>query len=138
MCELPHSDYRLRGHSRSSSVTMRGIWNILSRTWLILMLWHFGYQQSGVVHGELIADMPGDIILGGIFPLHEKVEYSCGPIRFDRGIQRAEAMLFALDLVNNDPKILPGMKLGTITTNIFDPLALVTGMQDGVHSFFIK
>ncbi|GAU93679.1 hypothetical protein RvY_05578 [Ramazzottius varieornatus] len=104
MCEAA---YRARS-STSTSVTMRGIWNILSRTWLTFLMG----QWSWLAHGELIADMPGDIILGGIFPLHEKVEYSCGPIRFDRGIQRAEAMLFALDLVNNDPKILPGIKLG--------------------------
>lgn len=111
MCEVA---YRARS-STSTSVTMRGIWNILSRTWLTFLMG----QWSCVVHGELIADMPGDIILGGIFPLHEKVEYSCGPIRFDRGIQRAEAMLFALDLVNNDPKILPGIKLGTKSRHLF-------------------
>lgn len=70
--------------------------------------------HAPLVLSEYVADVPGDIILGGIFPLHEKNNYSCGHIRFDRGIQRAEAMLFALDKVNKDPTILPGIKLGII------------------------
>ena len=92
-------------------VTVPGIWNVLSRTWMIFML-TISDQRRSTVQGELIADMPGDIILGGIFPMHEKEGYTCGTIRFDRGIQRAEAMLFALDLVNKDPNTLPGIKLG--------------------------
>ncbi|XP_055353329.1 metabotropic glutamate receptor-like [Paramacrobiotus metropolitanus] len=92
------------------------LWNTLSNprkcTASALLFVSILLHHTRLVFAELIADMPGQIILGGIFPLHEKIDYSCGPIRFDRGIQRAEAMLFALDKVNNDSTILPGITLG--------------------------
>ena len=48
----------------------------------------------------------GDILLGGFFPIHQPPtnEYGsnqCMAIKRERGIQRLEAMLFALDVVNN-------------------------------------
>jgi hypothetical protein len=42
---------------------------------------------------------------------------SCGEIKKERGIQRLEAMLFAIDLVNNSTSLLPHLKLGA---RIFD------------------
>ncbi len=41
----------------------------------------------------------------------------CGEIKKERGIQRLEAMLYAIDLINADPNLLPGIKLGA---RIFD------------------
>lgn len=38
----------------------------------------------------------------------------CGEINRDRGIQRLEAMLYALDRINEDSNLLPGIKLGAI------------------------
>ncbi|XP_022098848.1 metabotropic glutamate receptor 3-like [Acanthaster planci] len=56
----------------------------------------------------------GNIVLGGLFPIHEKGKNGsiCGVINEDRGIQRLEAMLFAIDLINNDTSLLPGITLG--------------------------
>uniref|UniRef100_A0A4W3GH12 Metabotropic glutamate receptor 2 n=1 Tax=Callorhinchus milii TaxID=7868 RepID=A0A4W3GH12_CALMI len=56
----------------------------------------------------------GDLVIGGLFPVHEKGNglEDCGRINEQRGIQRLEAMLFALDEINKDPAILPGIKLG--------------------------
>ncbi|KAK6320159.1 hypothetical protein J4Q44_G00092660 [Coregonus suidteri] len=56
----------------------------------------------------------GDLVLGGLFPVHEKgggIE-ECGRVNEDRGIQRLEAMLFAIDRINSDPTLLPGVSLG--------------------------
>uniref|UniRef100_A0A8C3T9Q1 Metabotropic glutamate receptor 3 n=1 Tax=Chelydra serpentina TaxID=8475 RepID=A0A8C3T9Q1_CHESE len=56
----------------------------------------------------------GDLVIGGLFPVHEKgssIE-ECGKINEHRGIQRLEAMLFALDEINKDQRILPGITLG--------------------------
>lgn len=39
---------------------------------------------------------------------------SCGPINKDRGIQRLEAMLFAIDKINDDAQLLKNIKLGAI------------------------
>ncbi len=53
----------------------------------------------------------GDILLGGFFPIHQppSSEFGsnqCTAIKRERGIQRLEAMLFALDVVNNQSSYL--------------------------------
>ncbi|UYV70892.1 GRM3 [Cordylochernes scorpioides] len=59
--------------------------------------------------------VPGDIILGGLVPIHQKGgRTKCGAINKDRGIQRLEAMLFALDRINRDTNLLNGIKVGAI------------------------
>ncbi|CAF0881048.1 unnamed protein product [Rotaria sordida] len=50
--------------------------------------------------------IPGDILLGGFFPIHQPPSNEfgsnqCTAIKRERGIQRLEAMLFALDVINN-------------------------------------
>ncbi|XP_062400749.1 glutamate receptor, metabotropic 2a [Sardina pilchardus] len=56
----------------------------------------------------------GDLVMGGLFPVHHKGEgmEDCGRINAQRGIQRLEAMLLALDEINRDDHILPGLTLG--------------------------
>jgi metabotropic glutamate receptor 2/3 len=46
--------------------------------------------------------------------VHEKGNRTedCGKINEERGIQRLEAMLLALDEINSNTRILPGLKLG--------------------------
>jgi hypothetical protein len=43
---------------------------------------------------------------------YDQNEYICGEIKKERGIQRLEAMMYAIDLINADPNLLPNMKLG--------------------------
>ena len=58
--------------------------------------------------------LDGHIILGGLFPMHEKGSGGalCGDIKVDKGIQRVEAMLYAIDAINKDETLLPTLKLG--------------------------
>uniref|UniRef100_A0A5K3FBH9 ANF_receptor domain-containing protein n=1 Tax=Mesocestoides corti TaxID=53468 RepID=A0A5K3FBH9_MESCO len=56
--------------------------------------------------------MPGDIILGGLFPVHSSGAVKCMSLNPERGIQRLEAMLFTLDEINNNSALLPGLRLG--------------------------
>ncbi|KAI1726295.1 receptor family ligand binding region domain-containing protein [Ditylenchus destructor] len=59
--------------------------------------------------------LPGDIILGGLFPIHEagrNATMQCGRIKADQGVQRMVAMLFALEHINSNSKLLPGIQLG--------------------------
>jgi hypothetical protein len=63
----------------------------------------------------------GDILLGGFFPIHQPPSYElgslqCTAIKRERGIQRLEAMLFALDVVNTRSSNL--MKSILLNTNI--------------------
>ncbi|CAF1187223.1 unnamed protein product [Rotaria magnacalcarata] len=61
----------------------------------------------------------GDVTLGGLFPVHEYgyPREPCGAISEFRGIQRLEVMLFAIQQINNDKHLLPGIELGAL---IFD------------------
>ncbi|ELU03139.1 hypothetical protein CAPTEDRAFT_198326 [Capitella teleta] len=63
----------------------------------------------------------GDIILGGLFPMHEKGVGGkmCGAIKEEKGIQRVEAMLFAVDQINADPKLLRQFNI-TLGVHILD------------------
>ncbi|XP_035486165.2 metabotropic glutamate receptor 4-like isoform X2 [Scophthalmus maximus] len=56
----------------------------------------------------------GDISLGGLFPVHARGHdgKACGELKKEKGIHRLEAMLFALDRINNDNNLLPNITLG--------------------------
>ncbi|CAF3531494.1 unnamed protein product [Rotaria sordida] len=58
----------------------------------------------------------GNATLGGLFPVHEygNPQEPCGAISEFRGIQRLEAMLFAIEQINNDTNLLPGIELGAL------------------------
>uniref|UniRef100_A0A672U6Q1 Glutamate metabotropic receptor 6 n=1 Tax=Strigops habroptila TaxID=2489341 RepID=A0A672U6Q1_STRHB len=70
----------------------------------------------GSASTRLVAPPPpnGDLTLGGLFPVHSRgpAGVPCGPIKKEKGIHRLEAMLYALDRVNGDPKVLPNLTLG--------------------------
>lgn len=67
-----------------------------------------------VLQGQAVRiNVPGDIIIGGLFPVHHRTGISgCGPVNGERGVQRLEAMLYALDRINRDPTLLHGVSLG--------------------------
>ena len=63
--------------------------------WVLLLAW---LGVGTAVPGG--ARVPGDVILGGLFPVHEKSErpeLPCGTKLYNRGLQRMEAMLYAVD-----------------------------------------
>uniref|UniRef100_A0A7N5KI07 Glutamate metabotropic receptor 2 n=1 Tax=Ailuropoda melanoleuca TaxID=9646 RepID=A0A7N5KI07_AILME len=76
----------------------------------LLLLW--GTVAEGP--SKKVLTLEGDLVLGGLFPVHQKggPAEECGPVNEHRGIQRLEAMLFALDRINRDPRLLPGVRLG--------------------------
>ena len=79
--------------------------------------------------------LPGDIILGGLFPMHESgpPERPCGNIKKEKGIQRLEAMLFARDQINADLNLLPNITLGTL---IMDTCSSATYALEQSIEFF--
>jgi len=55
----------------------------------------------------------------------------CGTIKGEKGIQRAEAMLYAIDRINNDTSLLPGVQLGChiLDTCLRDTYALEQSLE---------
>lgn len=85
------------------------------------------------LHQEMVSvNLPGDIILGGLFPVHEKGDHTpCGTSVYNRGVQRLEAMLYAVERVNRDPTILPNITIGVhiLDTCSRDTYALNQSLQ---------
>ncbi len=75
----------------------------------------------------------GKIILGGLFPMHEMGQGAdlCGAIKAEKGIQRLEAMLFAIDRINRNKSILRGIPLGVhiLDTCLRDTYALEQSLE---------
>ena len=72
---------------------------------------------------SLTLNYTGDLNLAAVFPIHksgENGETPCDKIQKEDGIQPLEAMLFALDEINSNEKILPGIKLGAIAIDSCD------------------
>ncbi|XP_025264980.1 metabotropic glutamate receptor 8 isoform X1 [Camponotus floridanus] len=69
--------------------------------------------------GSKLIRISGDIIFGGIFPMHEQIgspigASPCGAVKEEKGMQRLEAMLYVLDQINNDTELLPNTTLGAL------------------------
>lgn len=56
---------------------------------------------------------PGDVTLGGLFDVHIKgPNDTCSDELFTMGLGHVEAMLFAVERINNDSSILPNVTIG--------------------------
>ncbi|KAM9852840.1 uncharacterized protein ACBR49_003705 [Aulostomus maculatus] len=104
-------------------------------------------QRGDAENPQLSKD--GDIMLGGIFSFHSSwkerqdtfmqkpLPLQCTSLNF-RGFQYAQAMLFAIDEINNSTDILPGISLGykiydacgSIARGVRVALALANGNGD--------
>ncbi len=89
----------------------------------VAALQHFNYEQSSEVLRTTDNRIRGarnrmdkDFVFGGLIPVHSDDPGSgggqCGAVRTERGLERMEAMLFAIDLINNDTELLTGLEIG--------------------------
>ncbi|XP_015773860.1 PREDICTED: metabotropic glutamate receptor 2-like [Acropora digitifera] len=72
-----------------------------------------GFTASAVQYADKSRSYkPGDVILGGLFLLHYSTdEGHCGDL-FPIGLGHVEAMVFAINKINDNPKLLPNVTLG--------------------------
>uniref|UniRef100_A0A8C4X5T1 Extracellular calcium-sensing receptor-like n=1 Tax=Erpetoichthys calabaricus TaxID=27687 RepID=A0A8C4X5T1_ERPCA len=85
----------------------------------------------------------GDFMLGGVFTLHNNIIASKPTLHLNyRGYQFAEAMIFAIEEINNRTDILPNVSLGykiydacgTISLAIKAAMALISGAGEAQSS----
>ncbi|KAJ8265450.1 hypothetical protein COCON_G00145490 [Conger conger] len=95
-----------------------GCWTIIRSSTLVLLCCAVATlaakpRPPGHTHLNSIR-IDGDISLGGLFPVHARGNdgKACGELKKEKGIHRLEAMLFALDRINNDHDLLPNITLG--------------------------
>ena len=83
----------------------------------------------------LSAHIPGNITIGGLFPIHSMDRNGqCNRINGVLGIQRLEAMLYAVDRINKEGIILPGIQIGM---SAFDTCSSETTALDRTVEEFI-
>ena len=107
----------------------------IGRHWvLISFILTLGFPKTSAKRHES-ARIPGNITLGGLFPIHSPdSDGKCTRINGVHGIQRLEAMLYAIKLINDDDNILPGITLGM---NAFDTCENETTALDRTVEEFI-
>ena len=121
----------IEGHFRK--VTMAGCsvsyHSSLILVLVLLILFHASLQQDTIFSfsspAEIINTTDGrirgvtnrlhkDFVIGGLFPVHTAVDGggNCGAVRLERGVERVEAMLYAIDVINANDNLLKGLTLG--------------------------
>ncbi|CAH1772821.1 unnamed protein product [Owenia fusiformis] len=103
----------------------KGFYALIVLTLLVDPICSMVMLPGGYAMPKIYTFQDGDILLGALFPVHAFNESSnspgkCGAIQEQDGIQTLEAMLFALDEINNDPDFLPGFTLGAIALDSCD------------------
>ena len=70
------------------------------------------FQKSGCNFHQTSQDFDADFVVGALFPIHE-LDYSQTKYVLNvYGVTWVEAFLFAIDEINQNKTLLPGVKLG--------------------------
>ncbi|XP_022797756.1 metabotropic glutamate receptor 2-like isoform X1 [Stylophora pistillata] len=93
------------------------------------------FSKVLVVADNQQLQMDGDVLFGGLFPVHKRSTLSenvCGEIDPQAGFQYLAAMLFALQKINHDTELLPNVTIGA---KIFDTCRSQTIGADRAKDF---
>lgn len=78
---------------------------------LFALLAQIGIARSELFESRGLTNDGSTVLLGGLFPIHGPSDDRVCATLQDFAIQQVEAMVFAINLVNNDPELLPGVTL---------------------------
>lgn len=114
--------------------------------WIVLLVTVSELQMApyGVLYHKLKVRIPGDIMIGALFPIHEQptVETAfsrqCGNVREQYGIHRIETLIRTIQMINENENILPRIRLGVDARDTcwYAPIALEQCM-DFIRTAFI-
>ncbi|KAM8755166.1 metabotropic glutamate receptor 7-like isoform X1 [Acanthopagrus latus] len=91
------------------SVRLSSLWRLV---WLMRTVVDLALPQETYAPHSIRTE--GLLTLGGLFPVHARGAdgTACGDLKKENGIQRLEAMMYALDQINQDETLLPNITLG--------------------------
>ncbi|XP_073429523.1 metabotropic glutamate receptor 8 isoform X2 [Dendrobates tinctorius] len=100
---------RLALERKSMSGGLSTMFLVIRLYWILSLVHTVGSQEYA--HSIRVE---GDVILGGLFPVHSRGERGvpCGELKKEKGIHRLEAMMYAIDQINKDQDLLPNITLG--------------------------
>ena len=89
--------------------------NTLNTVVSVLILLVVNVQSQSCLREDSIVHIsrPGDVIIGGLFKIHESTEdgSTCTNVTDGAAIQRVEAFLYTVDRINKQ-NLVPGVKFG--------------------------
>ena len=84
-----------------------------SRYWLYWLSFHAASVMAMIPDRACVTHQkPGDLILGGIFPVYRSGAIPCDGILNHNGVRMVESMVYAIEAVNNRSYILPNVTIG--------------------------
>uniref|UniRef100_A0A3P8SML2 Glutamate metabotropic receptor 7 n=1 Tax=Amphiprion percula TaxID=161767 RepID=A0A3P8SML2_AMPPE len=88
---------------------LSAIWRLL---WLMRTVVDVALPQETYAPHSIRTE--GHLTLGGLFPVHTRSidGTPCRDLKKENGVQRLEAMMYALDQINQDDQLLPNITLG--------------------------
>ncbi|XP_022082121.1 metabotropic glutamate receptor 3-like isoform X2 [Acanthaster planci] len=92
---------------------LRSLLSLLAAS--LLVVWGRSGPASACVHPDISYVEDGDLIVGGLIPLHFtnlSDDRACTPLRSVQALREVEAMVYAIDWINRNHSILPGIHLG--------------------------
>ena len=115
-------DYEADGAATTMKVVVSALGGVTVWIPIVCVLCGLGWFGGAGVQGKSsprrVLKIPGDIMIGALFPVHHQPDLKsaytrqCGRIWEQYGIHRIETVLITLDEINNNPNILPNVSVG--------------------------